>query len=235
MFNISDKFGAFIKRENRILDTLQAFSDRSREFIVVGGYAVSAYKHRFSVDADVVIRKEDRVIFEDILLKRGFAKTHELNLSHAYASEFVSYTLSGDLPVTVDLLIDGIGSRTTDASFSFAQLKEHSEIQKIKGIQREVVALIPRREILIMLKLHSGRLTDFRDIVALSKNLDIELIQNFIWRGKTSIVEENIKKVVSIVEDKGFIDSFKGVFIEKKYSIDVNEVRKLAELLDWKA
>lgn len=234
MSDIFEKFGAFIKRENRIFETLQAFSNQNREFIVVGGYAVSAYKHRFSVDADVIIKKEERAIFEEILLKRGFVKTHELNLDHAYASAFASYTLSDDLPVTVDLLIDGIGSRTTDASFSFAQLKEHSETQKIKGIQKEVTALIPQREILIVLKLHSGRLTDLRDIAALSKNLDMELIRKFIWRGKTKIVEENIKKLLSVIEDKGFIDSFKGVFIEKKYSIDVNEVQKLKELLKRK-
>lgn len=234
MFDKFEKFGAFIKRENRILDTLQEFINKGLEFIVVGGYAVSAYKHRFSVDADIVIKKEDRAIFEEALSRIGFVKTHELNLNHAYASQFISYTLREDLPIAIDLLIDGIGSRTTDASFSFAQLREYSEATKIIGMKKEVVALIPRREILIILKLHSGRLTDFRDIVALSKNLDMELIRKFIWKGKMNIVKKNIQKVVSIVEDEEFIDSFKGVFIEKKYAIDIDEVKRLKELLNRK-
>lgn len=232
MFNKFEKFEAFIKRENMIFMILQDFIDEGLDFIVVGGYAISAYKHRFSVDADVVIKKEDKPKFEETLLKRKLKKTTELNLNHTYASEFVSYKLDEKLPVSIDLLIDGIGSRTTDASFSFSQLEENSEHKKIIGIEKEVSVKIPKREILIVLKLHSGRLTDLRDIVAISKNLDIELIKKFIWRGKKNLVKDNIKKLLSSLKEKGFVDSFKGVFIGKKYDADLNEVRKLNELLE---
>lgn len=231
MFNKFEKFGTFIKRENTIFMILQDFINAGLEFIVIGGYAVSAYKHRFSVDADVVIKKEDKAKFEDILSERKFVKIKVLNLNHVYAPEFASYKLNEKLPVTIDLLIGGIGSRTTDASFSFAQLREYSENKKIVGVEKEVIVKIPKREFLIILKLHSGRLTDFRDIAALSKNLDIELIKKFIWIGKISIVKDNIKRLLSLIEEKGFIDSFKGVFIGKKYDIDPDEVKKLKKLL----
>ncbi len=135
------------------------------------------------------------------------------------------------MPISIDLLIEGIGSRTTDASFSFQQLDENSEYKKIVGVEKEVRVKIPKREILIVLKLHSGRLTDFRDIVALSKNLDMDLIKKFIWRGKNKIVKDNIEKLLSSLEEKGFIDSFKGVFIGKKYDVDLDEVRKFNGLL----
>jgi len=40
-----------ITKENDIFDILQKFIKANLNFIVVGGYAVSSYKHRFSVDA----------------------------------------------------------------------------------------------------------------------------------------------------------------------------------------
>ena len=122
-------------------------------------------------------------------------------------------------------------SAGASAASEGSETSENSEDKKIIGVEKEVIVKIPKREILIVLKLHSGRLTDFRDIIALSKNLDVELIRNFIWRGKKRIVEDNIEKLLSSLEEKGFIDSFKGVFIEKKYDVDLDEVRRLRGLL----
>ena len=224
-------FDQYIGRENTIFEVLQAFIDASLNFIVVGGYAVSAYKHRFSVDADIVMRIEDKAQFEEILKKKGFIKTIVKDLDHLYAPEFIRYELKGKLPVSIDLLVGGIGSRTTEASFSFEQLKKHTEKKKIIGIEKEVIVQIPKKEILIVLKLHSGRLTDFRDIAALAKNIDFSIIEGIIWQGKIDIVKENIRKLVSLLDKKEFMDSFKGVFMEKKYDIDSEEIKKLKTLL----
>ena len=91
--------------------------------------------------------------------------------------------------------------------------------------------MVPDKEILIVLKLHAGRLTDIRDVVALSKNIDLELIKKFIFRGKINFVKKNVEKLLSLIHDKGFMDSFKGVFIEKRYDIDLKSLDKLKELL----
>ena len=224
-------FENYIERENTIFEILQAFVNAHLDFIIVGGYAVSAYKHRFSVDADIVLKAEDKLKFEEILKKKGLIKTVVKELDHVYALEFVRYELKTKLPVSIDLPIGGIGSRTTDASFSFEQLKEHAEKKKITGTEKEVAVIIPKREVLIVLKLHSGRLTDFRDIAALAKNINLEIIENMIWQGKTEIVKENIRKLVSLLDKKEFMDSFKGVFMEKKYDIDIKEIKKLETLL----
>jgi len=224
-------FEDYIERENTIFEILQAFIDADLDFVIVGGYAVSAYKHRFSVDADIVMRTEDKTKFEEILKKKGLVKTIVKDLDHLYAPEFIRYEYKTKLPVSIDLLIGGLGSRTTAASFSFELLKEHSEKKKIIGTEKEVIANIPKREVLIVLKLHSGRLTDFRDIAALAKNINLELIENMIWQGKTEIVKENIKKLISLLDKREFMDSFKGVFMEKKYDIDAGEIKKLEKLL----
>ena len=223
-----------INRENAIFNILQELRDANLDFIVIGGYAVSAYKHRFSIDADIVIKKEDKAKFESVLLKNKFAKTIVKKLDHIYSKEFIRYEIKDKFPVSIDLLIDGAGSRTTNASFSFEQLKKHSETKKIIGTEKEVNVVAPKREVLITLKLHSGRLTDFRDIAALTKNLDFGLINSIIWIGKKDIVKDNIKKLLSLIDDKGFIDSFKGVFVEKKYDIDIEEIKKFKQLLDYR-
>ena len=64
-----------IKKENHIFEILQKFIDADLEFVIVGGYAVSAFKHRFSVDADIVVKSECLSGFENILKKQGFMKT----------------------------------------------------------------------------------------------------------------------------------------------------------------
>jgi len=103
-------FEQFIKRENTIFEVLQEFVNAQLPFVLVGGYAISAYKHRFSVDADLVLRKEDKTKFEEILKKKKFAKTIVKDLDHVYAPEFIRYESKEKLPVSIDLLIGGVGS-----------------------------------------------------------------------------------------------------------------------------
>lgn len=223
-------FEEFIKRENLIFEMMQKFIDAKLEFIVIGGYGVSAYKHRFSIDLDIVIKKGDLAQFEQLLQENKFTKTIFKALHHPYAPIFMRYARKDTLPVSVDLLVDGVAVRQTDASFSFDVLNKNSENKKITGTEKEVFAKVPKREILIALKLHAGRLTDFRDTAALCKDIDFELFQTIVRRGKLGVVNNHIRKLLGIIETKQFIDSFKGIFIEKKYDIDLASVRKLKEL-----
>jgi len=219
-----------VKRENEIIETLNEFLDKKLVFLLVGGYAVSAFKHRFSVDADVVIKRENLEEFEEILKDRGYKRTISKKLENIYSSEFIRYERK-EFKVSIDLLVDGVGSRTTDAAFSFDFLLKHSKKRLVEGIEKSVEANVPIKEILIILKLHSGRLTDIRDVVALARNLDFDVIKNNIFIGKKNIVKQNIRKLLSLIDKKEFIDSFKGVFIEKKYDVDIEEVKKLKMLV----
>ena len=101
---------------------------------------------------------------------------------------------------------------------------------KIIGIEKEIDARIPIKELLIVMKLHSGRLTDFRDIAALAKDSNLNLIEKYLFIGNLEKVNEYLARLHKIVNDKNFIDSFKGVFIEKKFDIDFDKVKKISEL-----
>lgn len=221
-----------IKKENEIFDILQKFIDANLDFIVVGGYAVSAFKHRFSVDADIVIQSQNLEYFEQILQKQGFRKTISKDLENVYASKFIRYEKDY---VSIELLIDALASRSTDASFSYKLLIDNSQNKKIIGIEKEVLAKIPIKEFLIVMKIHSGRLTDFRDIAALAKDTDLSLIKKFLFIGNINKVNENLKKLNSIVNNKNFVDSFKGVFIEKKFDIDFKQVERISKLKSSKS
>jgi len=216
-----------IAKENAIFDILQRFIDAKLDFVIVGGYAVSAYKHRFSVDADIVLHSSDLEKFEAIMKKEGFSKTREKELENMYSSKFMRYKNDA---VSVDMLIDGLASRSTDASFSYELLANHASKRKIIGTEKTIETLVPSKEMIIIMKIHSGRLTDFRDIAALAKDTNIETIRKFLFIGNIKVVQDNLDKLQKTVKDKNFVDSFKGVFMEKKFDIDMKQVEKIANL-----
>lgn len=220
-----------VQRENRIFDILQELVQAKVRFVLVGGYAVSAYQHRFSVDADIVIPKEVQELVEELLRQNGFEKTIVKELEHLYASEFIRYETKEKPSASVDILINGIGSRTTNASFSLEQLEIQARKRKIIGTEKEVTVMVPNREVLIALKIHSGRLTDFRDIVALCKNIDLNIVQEFMTVGDREVIRRNLRELMALLEQKEFINSFKGVFQEKRYEVSLQEVRALRGLI----
>lgn len=216
-----------IEKENAIFDTLQKFVEANLDFVIVGGYAVSSFKHRFSVDADIVIQSKDLDKFKSILKKEKFSKTAEKQLENIYSSKFIRYEKD---TTSFDILIDALASRSTDAAFSYGLLSENSSKRKIIGIEKEVTALVPSKEILIVMKLHSGRLTDFRDIAALAKNTNLKTIKKFLFIGNLQSLQKNLDNLEEVVKHKNFVDSFKGVFLEKKFDIDISQVEKISKL-----
>jgi len=216
-----------IKKENDIFDILQEFINAKLDFIVVGGYAVSAFKHRFSVDADIVIQSKDLDKFEAIVKKEDFKKTSEKELENIYSSRFLRYEQD---TASVDLMIDAVSARATGASFSYKLLLDNSVKKKIIGIEKEISARVPIKEMMIVMKIHSGRLTDFRDIAALAKDTNLEEIRKLLFIGDLNALNNHLKKIATVVKDKNFVDSFKGVFMEKKFDIDMKQVEKISRL-----
>src|SRR3989344_4002039 len=216
-----------IEKENGIFDILQKFIDANLDFIVVGGYAVSAFKHRFSIDADVVIKSRDLGKFEAIVKKEDFKKTREKELENIYSSKFVRYEKD---TASVDFLIDAVAARATGASFSYNLLADNATQKKIIGIEKEISAKVPTKELIIAMKVHSGRLTDFRDIAALAKDTSLTEIEKFLFIVDKKALNDLLKKLASVVKDKNFVNSFKGVFMEKKFDIDMKQVEQIARL-----
>ena len=224
-------FERYIQRENTIFEILQSFLDEGLDFVLIGGYAVSAFKHRFSVDADIIIKEEDLKKFEDVLKNNGFTRTKSKNLENLYSTKYARFEKDKELTVSVDLLIGGMGIRQTNSALSFDMINKNSSRKMIKGLEKEIKVKIPSKELLIAIKLQAGRLTDFRDVAALCKNIDIVKIKNFLKNTDKKILKKHVDYMLSIVDKKEFLDSFKGVFMEKKFDIEIETIKKLKEII----
>ena len=222
----------FIERENKIFDELRDFKEEGFDFILVGGYAVSAYNHRFSVDADIVIKKDDLKGFTKSLKKDGYEKIQSKKLESVYGGEFIAYKLDEKLPVNFDILVDSLQCRQTGASWSFDYLDDHSTNKEVEGSEKSTDCKIPEKELLIAIKVHSGRLTDVRDVVALANDIDTEKIKKHAERGRQRDLVKVLDGIEKVLGSDGFENSFKGVFSEKLLPKgNVNEVKEIVEEL----
>jgi|SRR3989344_1611302 len=219
-----------LEREKEVLRLIELLKENNLRFIVVGGYAVSTYKKRFSIDLDVVILEEDFLKFEKLLSKEGYSISYEKEIALLYGENFKRFRKKmNDLPVDIDLLINGLVSRTTDSTWSFENIVKNSHSSKLNNLE----FLTPNRELLISMKMHSGRLSDTRDIVALMP-CDKDKLKGFLFRGNLINLKNSMKKQLLFLEKPQFDDSFKGIFGIQDYNQkDVEFARRLFnELLD---
>lgn len=199
----------FIDRENQLFDVLKTFSENDLEYLVIGGYAVSAFRHRFSVDVDLVINAEELDQFAAILRRAGYEQAEDRTLEQG---RFVAFQKDDELPVTVDLMINAVQSRETDATWGYDELAEHAEQVVIEGGDATVRVRIPEPELLVAMTLHSGGLTDARDVVALADQVDFERVEPYLVRGDSEALRQVLVRVQDVITGEHFPDAFKGVF-----------------------
>src|SRR3989344_3903342 len=128
-----------------------------------------------------------------------------------------------NLPVDIDLLINGLVSRTTDAAWGLDYIKKHSVKRRLNNLE----FLTPERELLIAMKFHSGRLSDIRDIVALMP-CNKEKLKQHLLKGDIKKLKQSMKKQASFLDKPQFDDSFKGIFGIHRYN--EKDVRTAQEL-----
>ncbi len=221
-----------LEREQEIMRILSLFLDKGLNFIVVGGYAISTYKRRFSIDLDVVVKEEELKEFEKILEKEGYSLHYEKEIALLYGENFKRFMKKmNNLPVDIDLLINGLVSRTTDATWGSDYIKRHSVKRRLNNLE----FLTPEKELIIAMKFHSGRLSDTRDIVALMP-CDKEKLKQHLLKGDIKKLKQSMRKQASFLNKPQFDDSFKGIFGLHVYNEkDVQIARELIkELIEEK-
>lgn len=209
----------FIDRENEIFDILNRLKNNKIDFILIGCYAISAFQHRFSVDVDIVVKEDQLNKIITILKNNNFQPYKSLNLENIYSSKFKAFIKKTKLPITVDLLINAVASRQTDAVWSFELFNNNAIQKEIRGVEKSIKVNIPIKELLIATKMHACRLTDIRDTVAICANTNIERIIEFTKRGNLTKLKEFIYRFKQTIDNKNFIDSFKGVFSLDKFPL----------------
>lgn len=213
----------FIERENELIRVIKRLVEAGPNFVVVGGYAVSGLaRHRFSVDCDIVIRRKDLEEFESILVREGFTKhVEKAGFDDVYGGEFISYRKEmNKLPVTVDLLVESLVCRATDAAWSFDYIQRNSIEANVPGMETSVSCRIPEKELLIAFKVHSGRRPDVRDIVMLRENANLKKVLDHLKRGRIEALRDQINGITGALKDENLVNSLKGVFT---LSVDVKK------------
>ncbi|KKP30793.1 MAG: hypothetical protein UR15_C0001G0038 [Parcubacteria group bacterium GW2011_GWA2_31_28] len=204
----ADSRVGLLEREQEVMRVLNLFLDRKLDFVVVGGYAISTYKRRFSIDLDLVAKEEDIEKFEKILKKEGYALHYQKEIALMYGENFKRFMKKiKSLPVDIDLLINGLVSRTTDATWGLDYIRRNSTKRRLNNSE----FLTPEKELLIAMKFHSGRLSDVRDIVALMP-CGKDKLKKHLLNGDVKKLKDSMEKQASFLNKPQFNDSFKGIF-----------------------
>jgi len=224
MSRIDSRVG-LLEREQEIMKILNLLLEKEFDFIVVGGYAISTYKKRFSIDLDVVVKAEDLEKFEKILQKEGYVLHYEKEIALMYGENFKRFMKKlNNLPVNIDLLINGLISRTTYATWGLDYIKRNSVKRKLNNSE----FLTPEKELLIAMKFHSGRLSDIRDIVALMP-CNKEKLKQHLLNGDIKKLKQSMRKQSSFLNSPQFDDSFKGIF--GPFSYNEKDVQATKDLI----
>lgn len=96
--------------------------------------------------------------------------------------------------------MNGLGCRQTTAQWSFDYLSDHSHKQKVSGGTVTTTANVIDGAVLVAVKLHSGRETDIRDVLAVAESIDLEAVTPHLRRGDDEALREQLAHGLEIVE-----------------------------------
>jgi len=206
-------------------------------YVLVGGYAVSAYEFpRFSIDLDILIRERGLGRFTDFLKGEGFSLLKEAGeFARLYEGRFLRFRKKVDsLPVSADLLVGMIQCRQTGVAYSFDYVWKNSEVRKIAGfgIKDSVDARVADREMLMALKINSMRMADQRDIIALcSGEVNIGRTIKHLRRAPREKILSHIRGLLDFLQHPKNRDSLKGVFVLSDSVLDglLNRTKEMLE------
>ncbi|MGA2874145.1 MAG: hypothetical protein ABSE82_01290 [Nitrososphaerales archaeon] len=224
-------------RETEVIRILDVLHSSFNKFVVIGGYAVSALgTHRFSVDCDVVISEKDLPGLEKILEREGYRKTKVSNVG-THGSKTAKYSkLIGGRRVSVDIGINSIVCRNTEGEWSYELLSKNSTEMNIVGVTGSTTALVPRKELLIAMKLHPARDTDLRDVVILRDDVDWRAVAEFTDTGITRKVVAQLDSAIERIASKMFPSALKAEFglrVDVTSAIEetIKELKMVREIL----
>jgi len=193
---------SFHNRSDALIELLEEITQAGHEYVLVGGYAVSAFNARFSTDLDIVVAPDSKAEFAEFLERQGFEETDSHAKEWLYDTEVIEYEkrLTPQQPIGFDLLVNGLGCRQTEAQWSFDYLYDHSHQQQVSGGTVTTTARVIDGAVLVAAKLHSGRETDLRDVLAVAEEIDLDTVTTHLLRGDDDALREQLAEGLEILE-----------------------------------
>ncbi|MBI4257325.1 MAG: hypothetical protein HY619_00060 [Thaumarchaeota archaeon] len=202
-------------REAEIIRILKALDLHMEKFVIVGGYAVNALtSHRFSVDCDIVVSEKDAKLFDGLLEKEGYTKQRPARqLKGIYGAKTQQYSKPvGDRKVSVDLLVNSLLCRQTGGEWSHELIRKNSSEANVVGLTDSADAFVPKRELLMAMKIHSGRDADLRDVIMLSEGADWHKVAGFARCGEQTKVLKQITSAIETMSKTEFSSALRAQF-----------------------
>lgn len=205
---------SFHDRSDALIELLEDLVREGHEYVLVGGYAVSAFNTRFSTDLDIVVAPDAEDAFVDFLTARGFEETDSHAKQWFYDTEVIEYEkrLAPQQPIGFDLLVNGLGCRQTEAQWSFDYLRDHSAEQEVSGGTVTTTARVIDGAVLVAAKLHSGRETDLRDVLAVAEEIDLETVTPHLRRGDESALRDQLERGLEILDSEELEHGYRSDF-----------------------
>ncbi|MBI2127149.1 MAG: hypothetical protein HYU02_07555 [Thaumarchaeota archaeon] len=202
-------------REAEIIRIVRVLGLHLGRFVVVGGYAVNALAaHRFSVDCDIIIAKKDIGLFEIILREEGYKKVKATRKIKGFSGKQTKeYSkLIGNRRVSVDLFANSVTCRQTNGEWSYSLIRKNSIEANVVGLTESTVTFVPKRELLMAMKIHSGRDTDLRDVIMLSEGADWQVVAKFATCGVQKKVIEQLIALIETISKEEFPSALRAEF-----------------------
>lgn len=230
-----------IAREAEVLTLLRTIGP-DRAYTLIGGYAVDAYSPlpRYSVDLDAVIARAELGQFRSILGRSGFEESEGAWINELEGVETRKFTKPLDSEeVSIDILVDGVRCRQTGAVWKVDEVSGAAKVLRVVGVNDSVPARVASRELLVALKLHSGRDPDLRDVVMLASEADWAAIQEISLRGSKPRLEGQLKHAIEVIGEDEFGSRLKAYFGSKqgqdtRIAAAISKLRDLlSEVKSW--
>ena len=205
---------SFHNRSDALIELLEELIEEGHKYVLVGGYAVSAFNARFSTDLDIVVAPDSKTDFVKFLEDRSFEETDIHAKKWFYDTEVIEYKkqLAPQQPIGFDLLVNGLGCRQTEAQWSFDYLYDHSHKQEVSGGTRTTAARVVDGAVLVAAKLHSGRETDLRDVLAVAEEINLEAVTPHLRRGNDAALREQLERGLKILETEELKHGYRSDF-----------------------
>ena len=218
-------------RSDALVSLLADLQESDLSYVLVGGYAVSVFNARFSTDLDIVAPPDAVDEFVEFLAERGFEQTDSHSKHWIYDTEVREFEkrLAPRQPIGFDLLVNGLGCRQTEAQWSFEYLSEHSHRREISGGTMTTSANVVDGTVLVATKLHSGRETDLRDVLAVAEEVRLEAVTPHLHRGDEQARKEQLERGKEVLASDGLRHGYRSDFGES--SISTGTVTSLREYL----
>lgn len=205
---------SFHTRSDALIELLEDLTEHGHQYVLVGGYAVSAFNPRFSTDLDIVITANRKEELSTFLEERGFEETDSHEKQWVYETETIEYEkrLAPKQPIGFDLLVNGLGCRQTRAQWSFEYLYDHSQAREVSGGTVSTTAQVLDGPVLLAAKLHSGRETDIRDVLAIAEEIDLEMVTPHLHRGDEKALHEQLEGGLEILRSEELKHGYRSDF-----------------------